>query len=117
MLHYRLVTDFHTDARKDEYADDESCGSAVVLSYPGGVLLGQHVNGPSMRYERQSDGQVVPIDERRRALRTRLREGGDGIDADGNERRVGRRGRQPICSVIELTAWKSTGDVEATATV
>ena len=70
MLHYRLVTEFHTDAREDEFADAGSCGS-VVPSYPGGILLGQHVNGPSVRYEPQSDGQIRPVDERRRALRTR----------------------------------------------
>jgi hypothetical protein len=69
-LQYRLLTEFHTDARKDEFAGDGTCGS-VVLSYPEGILLGQHVNGPSVRYVQQSDGRVAPVDERQRALRSR----------------------------------------------
>ena len=69
-LQYRLVTDFHTDARRNECADAGSCGS-VVLSYPSGVLLGQHVNGPSVRVERRSDGSSVQVDERALALRRR----------------------------------------------
>jgi hypothetical protein len=64
------VTDFHTDARQNECADAGSCGS-VVLSYPSGVLLGQHVNGPSVRVERWSDGPSVQFDERVLALRGR----------------------------------------------
>ena len=69
-LQYRLVTDYHTDDRRNECADAGSCGS-VVLSYPSGVLLGQHVNGPSLRVERRSDGHSVQVDERARALRSR----------------------------------------------
>ena len=42
-----------------------------MLSYPSGVLLGQHVNGPSLRFERRSDGRSVQVDERARALRSR----------------------------------------------
>jgi hypothetical protein len=69
-LQYRLVTDFHTDTHRNECADAGSCGS-VVLSYPSGVLLGLHVNGPSVRVERRSDGPSVQVDERALALRRR----------------------------------------------
>ena len=35
------------------------------------MLLGQHVNGPSVRVERRSDGSSVQVHERALALRRR----------------------------------------------
>ena len=55
VLYYHLGTEFHIGACKNEFANGVS-SAFVMLSYHGGILLGQHVDGTSVRYEWQSNG-------------------------------------------------------------